>query len=155
VKCIGSVGDGTKGSRVAILRYHHFESSADINFSKGSGWSVEADVPDGITRFWATGGHDNPLYFALAIQSGKPKLFKQNGWANGKTQWQELNVQGKISDPQPYPESGILIDTALWKGPVFVNPYNRDEIYVRPPLVCASRKTVALTSTLTTTLPHS
>jgi len=127
----GSLGDASNAGRLVVLRHHHFESAEDINVGKGAGWSVEVDPPAGTSRFWVTGGHDNPLYFALASDaSGKLKLFKQNGWANGRTQWQELNVQGRIADPRPYPDSRILSDDHLWKGPVFVNPYNRDEIFV-------------------------
>jgi hypothetical protein len=126
----GDLGDATQAGRVVILRNRHFEVAPDINISKGVGWGVEADVPEGTTRFWVTGGHDNPLYFVLAIQRKLPKLFKENGWANGKVQWQELNVQGKLSDPQPYPFSNIPGDSLLYKGPIFVNPYNRDEIFV-------------------------
>ena len=37
-------------------------------------------------------------------------------------------MQGKITDPKPYPPGQVV--TSVWKGPVFVNPYNSDELYV-------------------------
>jgi hypothetical protein len=126
----GDLGDATKGARVVLLRNRHFELSPDINTSKGAGWNSETDTPAGTTRFWVTGGHANPVYFAMATQGGSVKLFRKGGAATGANQWLELNVQGKLSDPKPYPNSGILADPSLWKGPVFVNPYKADEIFV-------------------------
>jgi hypothetical protein len=48
--------------------------------------------------------------------------------ADGTTQWLELNGQGNITDPQPYPPSRIV--SSMWKGRVFVNLYCRGELYV-------------------------
>lgn len=75
-----------------------------------------------------TGGHETPLYYAYAVQSGERRLFKRIGRSNKRPQWQELNVQGKITDPLPYPASRIV--DSVWKGPVFVNPYRPGELYV-------------------------
>jgi len=126
----GELGDAANSGKVVLLRNRHFETSSDINASKGTGWNLETDTPVGTTRFWVAGGHANPVYFAMATQRGSIKLFKKGGETRGKRQWLELNVQGKLSDATPYPVSGIVADPVLWKGPVFVNPYNADELFV-------------------------
>ena len=81
----GDLGGTANAGRMVLLRKHNFQSAPDINLSKGTGWSVDADPPAGATRFWVTGGHDNTLYYVFAVQGGQGKLFKQNGWENGKT----------------------------------------------------------------------
>jgi len=117
---------------LVLIRNPQFANDPDINNSKGLGWQIAANnLPAGAFKFWVTGGHASPIYFVLAAQSsGSAKLFHSFGGPPNSqlTQWVELNVQGNMFAPQPFPDSGILDGGLL--GPVFVNPFNSYELYV-------------------------
>jgi hypothetical protein len=121
--------DGTES--LVLLRNKQFVNNPDINASKGAGWEIAANnMPAGSFKFWVTGGHSSPLFLVLANQGGALRLFRSLGGPPFQqlSQWLELNVQGNVLQPQPYPASQVL-DGALL-GPVFVNPYDFYEIYV-------------------------
>jgi len=113
-----------------ILRNMQFVTNADIDVSKGQGWQPAANnLPAGVQGFWVSGGHAHPIFYVYAIQSGQPKLFKGSGLPPPNlTQWEELNVQGNVLQPKPFPPSEILAGGI--NGPAFVNPYNSYQIYV-------------------------
>ena len=119
----GDLGSAAHNGQLYLIRNRKFDQNPDINKSQGQGWTLETSVPDGSTRFWVAGGHVNPVYYVYALQHGQGHLYRQN---NG--QWQEVNVLGNITDPTPYPNSQMV--DSVYKGPVFVNPYNSAEIYV-------------------------
>ncbi len=112
-----------------ILRNTQFVTNADIDVSKGQGWQPAANnLPAGVQGFWVSGGHAHPIFYVYAVQSGQPKLFKGSGLPPPNlTQWEELNVQGNVLQPKPFPPSGML--TGGMNGPAFVNPYNPYQIY--------------------------
>jgi hypothetical protein len=120
----GDLGNASYNGQLYLIRNRRFDQNPDINQSKGQGWTIESAVPSGATRFWVAGGHVSPVYYVYAMQNGQGRLYRQP--SNG--QWQEVNVLGNISDPTPYPNSQMV--DSVYKGPVFVNPYNSAEIYV-------------------------
>ena len=128
------VDAGSLRGTVALLRNADFASNPDIEHSKGKGWTLFADnLPAGASRMWVAGGHTDPVAYVMTTGSGDPRLFKAShvpiGDDGQPTSWTELNVQGNVLAPQPYPASGML-DGSNAFGPVFVNPYNSDEVYV-------------------------
>ncbi len=120
----GELGSAAHNGELYLIRNPHFDSNPNINKSAGQGWSLEVAVPLGTTRFWVSGGHANPVYYAYTRQAGQGHLYRHGVGS----QWQELNVQGKIADPTPYSDSQMV--DSVFKGPVFVNPYNPAELYV-------------------------
>jgi hypothetical protein len=79
-----------------------------------------------------SGGHTTPTFFVLAaLAGGGDHLYKTTGSpiSPDLTTWSELNVQGGVLQPKPWPDSGIL-DGSQTYGPVFPNPFNPAEVYV-------------------------
>lgn len=115
-----------------ILRNQDFASNPDINISKGTGWTVaQNNLPAGVQKFWVTGGHTNTTYFVYAVQSGIGHVYKTTGSpaSSSLSSWTELNVQGSILEPKPWPTGGIEGASATY-GPLFVNPYDASQVYV-------------------------
>jgi hypothetical protein len=117
-----------------ILRNQQFLANSDIGYSKGKDWQIVANnLPEGTYRFWVSNGHSKTVLFVLALQSGQQKLYRsaspiRRSQSIQPTQWPQLNVQGNLLEPEPFPDSQILTGATL--GPVFVNPYNPTQLYV-------------------------
>ena len=125
---------GVVGGPTVLLRNPDFASTPDIDTAKGTGWSVFANnLPVGASRFWVAGGHAKPVVYVMTPPYTSSRLFKATGVRptpfGPLTTWTLLNVRGTVLDPTPFPASGILDGSGTF-GPVFVNPYNADELYV-------------------------
>ena len=115
---------------LVLLRNKQFINHPDINTSQGTGWEIAANnLPTGTQGFWVAGGHTNPIFYVFAIQSGQTNLFKGIGpRPPAKSQWIQLNVQGNLLQPQPYPPSHMVVGGV--HGPGFVNPYDASTLYI-------------------------
>jgi hypothetical protein len=119
--CTNVPGDLGNRSGTVILRNRSFAANPDINISLGAGWEVEFDdLPAGPQAFWVAGGHADPTYFLICNQTGVTVLFKRKQSDNS---WTKLNMPNGITIV-PY-NAG-----AVQHGPVFVNPYNPNVVYV-------------------------
>jgi hypothetical protein len=120
----GALGDASLNGQLYLIRNRTFDQNPDINQYQGKGWTIEMPAPAGATRFWVAGGHANPVYYVYAIQNGQGYLYRRYD-----EKWQKVNVQGVTTgDPSAFPNSQMV--DSVFKGPVFVNPYNAAEIYV-------------------------
>jgi hypothetical protein len=105
----------------AIIRNTAFAVNPDINLSMGAGWSMEFnDLPKGAKAFWVSGGHVDPTYYLLCQQRKARVLYKRQKSENS---WTQLTGLDNVT---------ILPYTAgeVQHGPVFVNPYDPNMIYV-------------------------
>jgi hypothetical protein len=116
---------------LVILRNPQYMDHPQIE-SAATDWSIFANnLPAGTHKFWVSGGHSNPSVFILATQTDGEHLYKLQkpmGPPHPFSSWQELNVQGSLQQPQPWPSSQIL--SGAFIGPVFVNPWNALQLYV-------------------------
>jgi hypothetical protein len=115
------------GSGFGLVRNRDFERNPDINVGKGAGWELAADsLPAGVLGFWVSApkgqsAHSNPDYFVYTSLNGAPSQIWEG---DGKipTTWTRIDPFG--GGP------GALVSGGGRFGPVFVNPYDSDEIYV-------------------------
>ncbi len=115
--------------QTVILRNPYFIRSPDINNSQGKDWTVVADnLPAGALGFWLSGGHANPTIYLLTLVNGVSRLWRATTIRRLPTYWQELNVQGNVTDKTPWPDSKII--TGGLHGPVYPNPYNLEQVFV-------------------------
>jgi hypothetical protein len=102
------------------VRNQQFILTKDINTFKGSGWKLSGtSLPANTIGFRVSGGHDNPIFY----------LYASDGtvWKGSGSSWQKLNVKGKITDAQPWPQQNV-VGTMSQIG-LFVNPYQANTIY--------------------------
>jgi hypothetical protein len=115
------------GQSFALVRNQNFEANPNINLGQGVGWALAADnLPANPIGFWVAsskngpGAHTAPIYYLLASSTGTPTLYRGDGVVPGTT-W--VAVPG-----QP---SNIVANGIKYRnGPVFVNPYDADVVYV-------------------------
>lgn len=109
------------GQPLAIVRNRIWVNHPDINSAKGQGWELMADnLPLGTQGFLMANGHEHPALFVLAGPTTEAlDLYRWDGQQHGT--WTKLPING-VGQPSHL----------LWggpKGPVFVNPYNANQIY--------------------------
>lgn len=105
------LGKSSNGKSV-LIRNRNFNASPDMNISKGVGWKIEvSNFPSGAKGFYVTGTPASPIYYAFSSDVGGLILSKWNGSA-----WQRLPVTGLMS--------------SFEFGPAFVNPYDKNVLYV-------------------------
>jgi hypothetical protein len=86
---------------------------ADDGFDQQS-WQLEdGNLPAGTFGFWVSGGHDAPVYYACA-NANNPVLYRREA---SEPQWVAKTFNGKLLPGGQY-------------GPVFVNPYDPNHLYV-------------------------
>ena len=104
-----------------LIRNRQFAQFPNINSVASSGnvnngtpiWKAErTDLPAGTTRFWASGGHTSPTYFAYVAASGAVFRTTSSGW-------QQLTIGATV----PSNWGGSY-------GPLFVNPYDPTRVVV-------------------------
>ena len=115
------------GQPFALIRNQNFEANPDVNVGQGSGWVMAADnLPPNPIGFWVTssktgpGGHSAPIYYLLASSGGTPILYISKGPSQG-TVWAQVSNQ---------PTNIVAQSLQYRNGPVFVNPYDADVVYV-------------------------
>jgi hypothetical protein len=109
------------GQPLALVRNPVWVNHPDINEAKGQGWQLMADnLPAGTVGFLVANGHQHPALFVLAgPNTNALDLYRWDGKLHGT--WARLPING-VGQPSQL----------LWggpKGPVFVNPYNANQIY--------------------------
>jgi hypothetical protein len=109
------------GQPLAIVRNPVWVNHPDITDAKGQGWELMADnLPSGTVGFLVANGHQKPALFVLAgPNTNTLDLYRWDGQQHGT--WTKLPINGMGQPSQ-----------LLWggpKGPVFVNPYNANQIY--------------------------
>jgi len=122
---------GTKvavpGSGFGLVRNRDFERNGDINVGKGAGWELAADgVPAGVLGFWVSApkgqsAHVTPRFFVYTSAGGGPSQIWE-GDSKLPTTWTRIDPFGGAP--------GILVPGGGRFGPIFVNPYDSDEMYV-------------------------
>jgi hypothetical protein len=116
----GQTVTGTLGMAPAqnpvLIRNKTFARNPSTAIQNIAGWEVFFnDIPAGTMGFWVSGGHQTPTVFVLKSESGGSRIYKKKA---GESTWQPLPAT-----PTP------IIGLAQF-GPVFVNPYNPDIVYV-------------------------
>jgi len=111
-----------------LLRNRQFAANPNSEDSKlsTSDWTIEDNqLPPDAQRVWASGGHQNPVYYLYTENdlATERKLFRRSG--AGAT-WKEIVAIG--SDLLPYPSHPVFGTTSY--GPAFVNPYDRNHLLV-------------------------
>jgi hypothetical protein len=130
VKGPPGISPPAQGNALVILRNPQYLEHPEID-SSAQGWSIFANnLPAGTHKFWVAGGHARPILFLLANQNGQEHLYRGTGMQPPSvvSGWTELNVQGNGLQPQPWPTPQIL--AGALNGPVFVNPWNSQQLYV-------------------------
>jgi hypothetical protein len=114
------------GQPLAIVRNRVWLNHPDINQARGQGWELMADnLPAGTVGFLVANGHQHPALFVLAgPDTNTLDLYRWDGNQHGT--WTKLPINGfdRYGNVKP--------SQLLWggpKGPVFVNPYNANQIY--------------------------
>jgi hypothetical protein len=106
-------GSGIPGD-FALVRNSSFAENPDMSSGSAKGWSIVFDdLPGNTVAFWVSGGHTDPTYFILSGVTGGLALQKR-----------------RASDPHwnPMP-SPLAITNPGQFGPVFVDPYDTNDIY--------------------------
>jgi hypothetical protein len=108
----GPLGQPSLNGGPVLIRNTQFSLSPELNQSKAVSWSLAVDsLPIGTLGFWVAGGHNSPIYYAYARETGGLALYKQVG-SSGP--WQRLNISGLLGD-------GTY-------GPAFINPYDGNHL---------------------------
>ena len=123
-KVDGDLGVESWHGRTAIIRNKEYAKNPSIDNQNATGWKIEySDLPDDAIALWVSGGHSNPTYLLFTGS----KIYKRNSISD--LQWQLL----------PDPPSNI-VTISVWVGelqkdlnyygPLFVNPFDPDIIFV-------------------------
>lgn len=110
---------------VVLIRTRTFAANPDFPTSKfaSPAWTVEdAALPPGAQRVWAAGGHNiqgGPTYYLYCENGGTPRVYRRAGPGSP---WVDLTPA--IADPLPG------VPYLAVHGPLFVNPYDRNHLYV-------------------------
>ncbi|MCC6677005.1 MAG: hypothetical protein IT436_07665 [Phycisphaerales bacterium] len=116
------------GQPFALVRNQNFEVAPDVaGGTDTAAWQLAADnLPANPRAFCVSGmrngpgAHTAPIYYLLAGSAGAPRLFRSDGQAQG-TAWTPVPNQ-----PAHIVDNGL----GYRNGPVFVNPYDADMVYV-------------------------
>ena len=113
-----------------LLRNRNFADEPDFYraISKGN-WTKELDdLPEGTYRVLASGGHENPHYFAIVQEPNVLSSLWERKWQKDlkKEIWMKV-YDGII------PLTNSCYEWEGWYGPVFVNPYDDSKIYILAP----------------------
>jgi hypothetical protein len=115
------------GQPFALIRNQNFEANPDVNVGQGNGWTLAADnLPAKPLGFCVSGAkigpgpHTAPLFYLLAAPTGKAALYRSDG-AVPTTGW--TLVPGQPGDI-------VSNGSANRNGPVYVNPYDADVVYI-------------------------